>query len=285
MNIAVVIPPYAEPVSLAEMKNHLKVETSVTDDDALITSQIAAARDVIETFTGENVARNQVLVATTFDMKLDRFPYGNYSTSPGGMIPPGFGSIVVPKIPLISVTAITYVDSAGVVQTVDPALYVLEPTRGGIDLAYNQFWPYPRFQPNAVTIRFTAGMAAPFTADATGDALTVQGRTLTVGDRVRVLNSGGTLPAPLAALTDYFVLAGGKLSLTSGGASIDITSAGSGTPFISSDLASFETGRAAIKLLVGFWYENRAAVDTGRQAVGATVLPMAVESLVAAIHA
>lgn len=291
--IDVVIPAYAEPVDLVEMKNHLKVDLSETDDDALIRSQIVAARDLIQKSTGSNSSRQQVMAATTFDLTLVdwwtpwwvEYPSEHAWNDNAWFNRAGYSAILLPCIPLLSVTSITYVDANGATQTLSPSNYSVNLAEGKIYLAYNQTWPTLRYGWNdRITVRFVAGMAAPFTADKTADTITVSGRSFTVGDRVRVVNSGGALPLPLKVNTDYFVLAAG-LSLTSGGPLVDITDVGSGTQFIGGDLVGFETLRAAMKLLVGFWYENRSAVDTGRQAVGATVLPFAVEALVATVHA
>ncbi len=299
MRTIIYIPPYAEPVSLAEMKNHLRVDSSQTADDALIASQTTAARDLIETATGSNVPRQRAMLATTFDQYLDYFPWGRntadvtmaptqaWKTGDHGRL--GYGSIFVSRVPLLAVTAITYVDLDGNTQTLSPSVYVAELQGGRIYPDYQQYWPNARWQPNAVKIRYVAGVAATFTVNATTDVCTTYGRTFVNDDRVQLLNTGGGLPAGLAALTTYFVInASGstfQLSLTSGGSNVDITSTGTGTHFAGLDLIGFETLRAAIKLLVGFWYDNRSAVDTGRQAVGATVLPFAVDALVNSQHA
>jgi hypothetical protein len=122
-------------------------------------------------------------------------------------------------------------------------------------------------------------MMAPFTA-ATSDVLTISGRSFTVGDRVRIVNSGGSLPTGLAPNTDYFVIAGPKLSLTSGGAAVDVVGAGTGTHYIGTDIQGFETLRAAIKLAVAHWFEHRESVVIGA-GVAVVPLPMAVDALVA----
>lgn len=262
MNIEMVIQPYAEPLTVTEMKNHLKQDSDITTDDDLISAQMVAARNLVETLTGANVPRYRVLMATTFDVRMDEFPYCDF--------------IHLPCVPLISVTSITYIDSNGVSQTLSTSLYTVDYPQSRIHLAYGEDWPATRDQVNAVTVRFVAGQAASFTA-ATSDVCTVSGRTFTNGDRVRVRNSGGALPTGLSAETDYFVIESStntfKLSTTSGGSAVDITGTGSGTHYITQDMASFETARAAIKLQVGSLYFDRGdgggSVDYAQQAIHA----------------
>jgi hypothetical protein len=73
-------------------------------------------------------------------------------------------------------------------------------------------------------------------------AVDVTGNTLTIPEHGRTANqefflfSTGSLPAPLAAVTPYYVISPTtntlQLSATSGGAAIDITTAGAGTHFL-----------------------------------------------------
>lgn len=95
-----------------------------------------------------------------------------------------------------------------------------------------------------ITLRFSraiAGINASWrvvwgqrcTADASTNALTVTGAVpYAVDEVVKVANYGGALPAPLIANTPYFVktVASGvyTLALTAGGATIDLTTAGTG---------------------------------------------------------
>jgi fluoride ion exporter CrcB/FEX len=85
-----------------------------------------------------------------------------------------------------------------------------------------------------------------FTADATSDNLTVVAHGLVTGDGpFQVSNTGGGLPAGLAAATNYWVIATGNdtfklatsLANAIAGTAIDVTTAGTGTQTITSHSA------------------------------------------------
>lgn len=80
---------------------------------------------------------------------------------------------------------------------------------------------------------FGVGTNTNFTADSGTDTCTSAGHGLNDDDVVYVRNSGGGLPGGLTADTKYFVINSDpntfQLSLTSGGAAINITSNGTGT--------------------------------------------------------
>lgn len=139
-------PPSEEPLTLAEAKSHLRVDTA--DDDALIAALIAAARAEFE----EQTFRQ--LVTATWQMRLDRFP-------------PGQNALVIPRAPLQAISAITYTDTAGATQTLGAVNYAAEIDRepGLVRLAYGQSWPATRAQPNAVSVTFTAGYGAAAAVD------------------------------------------------------------------------------------------------------------------------
>lgn len=272
--IEITVQPYEEPLHLDEVKLHLK-QDDITTDDTTIASLMVAGRDVVETETGKNRRKNRVCMSTKFSKYLDVFPNVDF--------------IQLPRVPLSSAVAdlvITYVDTNGDTQTLSTDVYTFDPSTGRILLKYAQVWPATQFQRKSITISFIAGQATKFTAVAATDVVTLYGRTLTDGDRVRVMNSGGALPAGLSAKTDYFVInASGatcKFSLTSGGAAVDITDTGTGIQYVSTDLIPFETMRNAIKLMVTHLYRNRSAVVVGTIA---QQLPLAVDSLCAAAQA
>lgn len=139
MAITLVTAPTVEPVTAAEMRLHSRIPT--TEETPLIERQITAARRWCEGFL------SQVMVNTTFDLTLDSFPDW---------------TIAVPRCPLVSVTSITYLDSAGDSQTVNSADYIIDtktiPAR--ITPAYGDFWPVTQSRINAVTVRFVAGCGA-----------------------------------------------------------------------------------------------------------------------------
>jgi hypothetical protein len=64
----------------------------------------------------------------------------------------------------------------------------------------------------------------PFTVNTGTDVITATGHTYVNGQRVRVSQSGGALPSPLVADTDYYVR-----DVATDTLAIDITTAGSGT--------------------------------------------------------
>jgi len=133
--------PASEPVSLQEAKAHLRVTYS--DDDGLIAEQLSAARQRFEEETYRSV------VTQTWDLTLDEFPDRD-------------APLRLPRAPLQSVTSITYVDTAGVLQTLSATRYSVSATRqpGLIRPAYGYVWPEARRQPDAVTVRFVAGYGA-----------------------------------------------------------------------------------------------------------------------------
>jgi uncharacterized phiE125 gp8 family phage protein len=143
MSLYLVTAPAAEPVSLADVKLHLRVDSTAEDD--LIAGLITAARDYLEAFTRRAIPRQ------TWDWKLDAFPCGS--------------EFYLPKAPCASVTSITYIDTDGTSQTLATSVYDTDlPTgpmarAGRVFLKYQQVWPQTRSIPNAVTVRFVAGYA------------------------------------------------------------------------------------------------------------------------------
>ena len=144
--------PVEEPLCLDDVKKHLRVDYD--DDDDLIQGLIGGARSAAE------VETQRQLVTCTWRLIMDQFPgpslmgipYGQPYTIPGH-------AICLPKSPVQSVTQITYLDMAGVQQTLDPSTYTApddqDMTR--ITPIFGRIWPPTLPQMGAVQVDFIAG--------------------------------------------------------------------------------------------------------------------------------
>ena len=142
----------AEPVSLAEVKLHLRVD--IPDDDTLILALISSARQMAETLT------NRQLLTATWNLVLDAFPGPSLTGVPAGLpysIPAH--SILIPKGPVQSVASIIYQDMNFDVITMPPEDYVVTSTDDltRITPIFGQIWQPTLPQIGAVTVQFQAG--------------------------------------------------------------------------------------------------------------------------------
>jgi len=130
------------PITLAEAKEHLKVDT--THDDTVIGYMIEAATEQVQDMLGLQ------LMQATWDWYLDAFADPTY----------GGATLRPPRSPLIS-AVITYTDSAGSSRTAATTIYAIDAaTRPGrITLKYGQEWPDVYDQADPVLVQFVAGFA------------------------------------------------------------------------------------------------------------------------------
>lgn len=138
MNLTLDTAPTTEPLVLADVKAHLRVDS--TADDTYITSLIAVARQYLDGYSG---VLGRCLITQTWDLVLKGFPSS--------------GLIDIPLPPLASVTSISYIDSDGASQTLAATEYDVDVGGGAVRLAYNKSWPATRSVFNAVTVKFVAG--------------------------------------------------------------------------------------------------------------------------------
>ena len=152
MPLQLVTPPAEEPVSLAEAKQHLRVDGG--DDDLLIGSLITAARQAAETKTGRQ------LITARWKLVLDAFPGPSLMQSATGasFSLPGH-AILLAKCPVQSVVSIEFLDMNGTTQVMPASDYVLdaacEPAR--LTPAFGKTWPPTLPQMGAVSVTFDAG--------------------------------------------------------------------------------------------------------------------------------
>lgn len=138
MIVTIATPPAEEPVTLAEIKSHLRID--VSDEDTLLSGYIAAAREMCE-----SIAR-RAFVTQTIQFRLLQWPMGN--------------CIVLPRPPLQSVNSITYTDSAGGSSTMSSGDYVVysAPEPGLVVLGDGKGWPSATLQPGpSIVIEYIAG--------------------------------------------------------------------------------------------------------------------------------
>lgn len=261
MPIQTVTASAADPIHLTEAKNHLRVNESA--DDALITALIASARMASEDLTGKS------MIVGRFRYVLDSFPGPSlYATQDIQTYSLPAHAILLPVGPVVQIVSIQYLDMAGTLQTMPSADYTydtsIDPVR--ITPVFGKIWPVTLPQIGAVMVTFDAGYAAPISADATGNTVAVRGwKSLVVNDAVRFSNSGGALPAPLVANTDYYiqsVVSAGvyTLAATVGGGVIDLTTAGTGLNFLG---LVPEPIRSWMLLRIGSMYQSRQETDNG----------------------
>jgi uncharacterized phiE125 gp8 family phage protein len=140
--IQVVTPPASEPLTLAEVKEFLRVDHS--DDDATLAIFIAAARQLCESYT------RLALLPTTFEEYFDEFPEytGTYKDE-----------IRLSRSPVSAVTYVKYIDGNETTITASASDYktdlISQPARISPDNGW--FGTYETI--NAVFIRYVAGYA------------------------------------------------------------------------------------------------------------------------------
>ena len=134
MKYAVTTAPSTEPISLAEAKLHLRTITGdTTEDTAILTPLISAAREYCENITGRAIAKQTVKA-----------------------YPEKFESVMdLPRAPIRSITAIKYVDENNTTTTMDAADYALDGEYGRLAIL-----TIPSFTPralNPIEIEYEAG--------------------------------------------------------------------------------------------------------------------------------
>jgi uncharacterized phiE125 gp8 family phage protein len=127
MNIVVVTPPPFEPVSLAEVYSHLRLDPDSTGeppelshpDDAMLRRQITTAREKCEQIT------RRAFVQQT--LRLERGPMRGNGRRGLQWYMNGcaedWGQIELPRPPLIAISTVKYLDETNTLQTIDPVNY------------------------------------------------------------------------------------------------------------------------------------------------------------------
>ncbi len=136
MNLTLVTPPAAEPLSWEDAKAQSRIDTD--DEQTLVEGYIRAARAHVS----ERLHRQ--LCTATYELRLDQFPCGDV--------------IELPIAPVQSVESVQFLDVSGQSQTFTEyhADCYSEPAR-----IISSSWPATQCVPNAITITFCTGYGDP----------------------------------------------------------------------------------------------------------------------------
>ncbi|MBF0417203.1 MAG: phage head-tail connector protein [Magnetococcales bacterium] len=152
MPLTIIVPPASEPVTLAEAKLHLRVDSS--SEDSMISMLITSARMQAEAMTGRQ------LMPATILMTMDYFPCARTMDSGIGFSLPG-NAIIFQVAPVTAVNSVQYLDQSQVWRTIDPNDYVVDLASDSarIHLRFGAVWPIPAQQIGSVRVEFDAGYA------------------------------------------------------------------------------------------------------------------------------
>jgi uncharacterized phiE125 gp8 family phage protein len=136
MSLRLITAPTELPLTLAEVKEHLRVQDS--DEDGMIDLYISAATAYAESFMG------RALIDQIWEVVLDTFPTDDLA-------------IKIPRPPLIAVSSVNYDDVDGFQQTLATSEYDVDTASQPGWIVPATSWPATIEAINAVRIRFRAG--------------------------------------------------------------------------------------------------------------------------------
>jgi len=133
--------PAAEPLSLMEVKDNLRLDQDAHTEDNLLNAYIKAARR-----HAEMVLSWRAFITQTWELWLDAWPDKNY--------------IEIPLPPLQSISSIKYYDTDDTEATFSSSYYFVDTKSepGRVVLNYGRSWPTTTLRPaNGFCITFVAG--------------------------------------------------------------------------------------------------------------------------------
>lgn len=154
--ITVVTPPASRPVSSADAKLYLRVDT--TADDDLIGDMIDAATEAMERYL------RRTLINTTLKLIIDRWPLSRgrkwWDGVRDGAITEVLGGaqyVQLPAPPLVSITSVYYYDLSDTQQLWAASNYYADTASGRLALKQTGVIPSSMREGNAMEITYVAG--------------------------------------------------------------------------------------------------------------------------------
>lgn len=156
----VIIDPSQPPVSLSDMRLHLRIDSGMTADDTMISALTTAATQYVEKLAG------LALVDQTLELRLDAYPAQRFIPLRG---------------PLLQLLSYKYTDADGVLQNQDADTYIVESSLKNIAPrivpAYNATWPYAIPVSDSLRVQWRAGFV-DLTGSPTEDMTKIPGPLL-----------------------------------------------------------------------------------------------------------
>lgn len=132
--------PAQRPVTLAEVKQTVRLSQSDTSHDADLLDAIDAATELVEQDT------DRPTITQVFNHWLNRFPGSGHP-------------IQITQLPVQSIDTVEYLDDAGATQTIadDGTVWKFDEGRRQVHLVNGASWPSTLYEQNSVRIEYTAG--------------------------------------------------------------------------------------------------------------------------------
>lgn len=147
MGLRRTVEPASYAVDIAEAKKQCELGENASPHDNHIARVMAAAIADVERHT------RRALITQTWKLSLREFPFD--------------GRIELPRPPLQSITSIQYVNTLGVLTTLDSSEYQVstEASPGYVEPAFSKSWPTVRAETaDAIQITYVAGFGASYTS-------------------------------------------------------------------------------------------------------------------------
>lgn len=139
MSLVMTSPPAAEPVTVADIKAHLRIDDS--DEDILLASLLLTSRMHIET------ALSLALITQSWTLRLDRWPRGR--------------SLELPLAPLRAVDEVRVKDASAAANIVSAESYLVDLAARPARLVWNNVVPpAPQVPAGGIEIDLSAGFGA-----------------------------------------------------------------------------------------------------------------------------
>lgn len=150
--------PDEEPVSIAELRAHLR---DVADPDATLSMLISSAREMVEEATG------LIMVAQTRKLTLDSWPMSGDGLDwwdgvrDGALIGRAPRFVELPRAPLISISSVTTFDTGNNASVWEAGNYFADTgnSPGRLALLDGAVWPVPTRASAGIEIVYVAGHA------------------------------------------------------------------------------------------------------------------------------